>query len=279
MTTYVDFTVVVTAPDRLRLVFGAPMQINAALVNPASYALTTAAGAPVTITGILLEGNPVAPTEATVIASSLLTPGQLYTFRVTNPAVQSVALDSANPNHHDLAWQPEGRWTNIPWDSFAGGAPGGILTPPPGPRPPPHGMVFFSPAFDAPVPNSIIQVESVRTCTTAEDSYQIPADQETRAFYTFGGTPSFLNGPTSGLFIPQPQIRQGLQQRLSESLPLAVSSHGVGTLVETLDPTRVTRLNGLIWPLFDNVSASPFILADNLTPIPPGVTTTITLEA
>jgi hypothetical protein len=278
MTTYVDFTIVATTPDRLRLVFGAPMLLNAALANPASYALVTALGAPVSITGISLEGLPVAPTEITVTAGSLLNPGQLYAFSVTNPAVQSVFSDTANPNPHDFAWQPEGPWTSIPWDNFAKGAPGGILEPPPGP-PRSHGMVFFSPAFDEPVPNSIIQVDSVRTCTTAEDSYQIPPDQETRAFYTFGGTPSLLNANASGLFIPQPQIRQGIEQFLPEAMPHATSSHGIGTLVETLDSTRVTRLNGLIWPLFNNVSTTPFILAANLTPIPPGVTTVVTLEA
>lgn len=277
MTTYVDYTIVATAPDRLRLVFGAPMLLNVALANPASYALATALGAPVTITEISLEGQPAAPTEITVTAGSLLTPGQLYTFSVTDPAVQSGTALSANPNPHNAVWQPEGRWTNIPWDNFSQGVPGGILAPLPGP-PRPHGMVFFSPAFDAPVPNSIIQVDSVRTCTTAEDNYQIPPVQEIRAFCTFGGTPSYLNAPASGFFIPQPQIRQGLVDLQPEAMPLAVSSRGIGTLIETLDPTRVTRLNGLIWPLFDNVSASPFILAANLTPIPPGVTTVVTLE-
>ena len=75
-----------------------------------------------------------------------------------------------------------------------------------------------------------------------------------------------------------------------DAIPASVDSTCVATLVETLEAARTPRLNAVnysrthptpprlpIWPLFDGTSATPFTTAANLTPIPPGPTTVITL--
>jgi hypothetical protein len=73
------------------------------------------------------------------------------------------------------------------------------------------------------------------------------------------------------------QAKFALADFQQETLPQAVDGPADATLQETFDQSRVSLLNVDTWVLFDGVGTS-FATADNLAPIPPGITTNINLQ-
>lgn len=141
----------------------------------------------------------------------------------------------------------------------------------------PDGLVFFSPALvTGGAPLSSIQVDEVKTCTTAYDSYKFPQPIDPKPFYAFSPltNTSFLNDGGTALFTDFYRLgeaRHSLHDRPSDLMPAASDVGASIVLKEIWPPARAALLNNPAWTMFDNVGSPPpydFILADNLSPFP-----------
>jgi len=160
---------------------------------------------------------------------------------------------------------------------FTGLAQGGLLGSA-------KGQVFFSPALSSAAANSTIQVDTVDTCVRAYDTYVFPTLPDPSLLFTFPKNP----GPTTPvstlggavLWAPPNRLAEAsfaLEWQNEDTFESATDSRAIATLEEPLDATRISLLNNSYWRLYDGASPS-FITAANLTPIPPGPTTVITLQ-
>jgi len=163
-------------------------------------------------------------------------------------------------------------------EDFTGLVQGGLLGNAPG-------QVFFSPALVSPAANSTIQVDEVSACTFAYDTYTFPVLVDPPLLFTA----PIKSGPTTPVAMLGSAVLFAIPQRLGEATfaftwqntdtaNQATDSRAIATLAEPLDSTRVSFLNNTHWKLRDGTDP-PFITAANLTAIPPGPTTVITLEA
>ncbi len=162
-------------------------------------------------------------------------------------------------------------------EDFTGLVQGGLLGNAPG-------QVFFSPALVTSAANSTIQVDEVNVCAFAYDTYNFPVILDPPILFTAPINP----GPTHPTSLLGMTVLFARPERLgeatfsvawenSDTANQATSSRAIATLEEPLDATRVSLLNNVYWKLRNGVDP-PFITAANLTPIPPGPTTVITLE-
>jgi hypothetical protein len=149
------------------------------------------------------------------------------------------------------------------------------------------GLVYFSPALDAAMSGSAIQIDSVEVCTKAYDQYVFPQPPDPPALFTYGGpagTWGVLNSSNAvlwGAFPRLSEVRFEFEVRHEDAVPQAVDGPATATLTETFDPSYVAYLNNPGWALFDGVTSTTppmFICANNLAPIPPGSTTVIVLQ-
>jgi len=152
----------------------------------------------------------------------------------------------------------------------------------------PLGQVFFSPNLDSALPvspaSSTIQVDSVSVCTRAYDVYEIPEIPDPQPLMTYGATlpynSSVLNNPDDVVWATADRLglaHVNLTDRPEDTWGGATDGPADATLQETFDQSRVALLNVDDWVLYDGVG-TPFICADNLTPIPAGTTTNINLQ-
>jgi hypothetical protein len=143
----------------------------------------------------------------------------------------------------------------------------------------PDGLVFFSPALiPGGAPNSSIQVDEVKTCTTAYDTYSFPQPVDPQPLYTHGGglmaTPSASLLNTAALFVEfyrMAEAKHTLRDTSQDAYLPPVDISATMVLREMWPPARVALLNSTGWTLFDGLAPPPydFITADNLSPFPP----------
>lgn len=270
-----SFAAVAVAPATVRLLFGSPLTTNAALTTAGSYTITDLNGVPVPVLSARTEVL-THPTTVVLTLDSALTPTQGYQVTVDS-AVLTEAGAIVTPSTEPFMWIEPTKNFTFPIRDFAGEIRGGLL----GNH---NGLVFFSPALDAPVANSIIQVDTVDVCTTAYDTYTPPQLIDPSPLFTYSPQgPSSLLGPSAVLFARWNRLVEAqvnVSDLRADTLPLALSSGATGTLTETWDITKVSLLNSPGWKTFDNTSEPPlyFKTADNTAPIPAGATSVVVLE-
>lgn len=143
----------------------------------------------------------------------------------------------------------------------------------------PDGMVFFTPSLKpGGAPSSSIQVDEVKACTLAYDTYTFPQPIDPKPLMTYGAPdPGVLNGAALiADFYRMSEAKFNLDFQFEETVPPPVDIGATFTFTEeTFPPDRVSLLNNPSWVLFDNSGSPPypFITADNLTPIPTGSVT------
>lgn len=165
----------------------------------------------------------------------------------------------------------------------------------------PQGLVFFSPALNSSgAPLSSIQVDEVKACTEAHDTYRIPQAVSSKPLYTFGGsvtsTPEVTLLNSACLFTDfyrSGEARLNLSFRPQDLVPPPTDTTLGVILTEPLPPIRTSILNSAgwltlvnpmppigdfipednhlgVWAAFDASASSPypFITLDNLSPLP-----------
>jgi len=268
-----SFYAVATAKNRVRAVFSKPMLVNAALTDPAQYVLKDLSGARVAVTSVTPEQ--LSDVRSTVLHLGVdLQDERHYSLTLSNQLVDQ-DLGQVIPSIAAFQWVENVLRTQVPLAEFSGEVMDGLLGI--------HaGLVFFSPALDAPIANSIIQIEQVDVCTRAYDEYQIPQPIDPSVFLTHGAglvpTPrvSTLNTAEWVLWADFPGVLDArFELALSKPFEDTVAPP-VDTAATTLDETwpagRVAVLNSLEWKLFkaDGVAAS-------VTAVTAGVMTVIGL--
>jgi hypothetical protein len=136
----------------------------------------------------------------------------------------------------------------------------------------PNGLVFFTPSLTN-VSNSTIQVDDVKACTTAYDTYVFPPQGEPKpGLFTFASTSRIskigvdvlLGSPTKGVDI---EVRDLREENVSPVLDSDVSYR----LEETYPPERASLLNSPGWVLYKDpmeIGKFAFKTADNSSPMP-----------
>jgi hypothetical protein len=142
----------------------------------------------------------------------------------------------------------------------------------------PDGLVFFSPSLVlGGAPNSSIQVDDVKACTQAYDTYTFPQTLDPQPFYLYGGslvpTPTLSTLNSAVLFTNFYRLNEAkhnLSDSESDLIPPASDISATMLLTEIWPPARVSLLNNPAWATFDGVAAPPydFITADNLSAFP-----------
>jgi len=261
---------------KVQLTFAVPMVVNAALTTPANYTVRDLVGNLIPVDSVHTTGLlPISRVYLELGAD--LRAGGFYTVMV-HSSVRTYADIPVYPPTVVFQWAEMApptyeRPLTISTRDFSGEVSEGLLGQP-------LGQVFFSPALNSPIGDSVIQVDEVSVCTKAYDEYHFPELRDPPMLRTFsrGAPPSLLNEAT----IWTPAERQGLaRMNLADSeadtlLP-PISGPATSTMREPIDITRAAFLNDNRWQLFGG-TATVFITAENLTPIGPGPTIVRTLE-
>ena len=277
------YSAAATSSTRVRLVFTHAMLQNVALTDPASYSVTVAAtgGASVPILSVVAEQATDVVSVVLLLGASL-TSSQFYVSEILSPAVQTVEGFVPLPKTSVFQWVEDisvlSTGLTVSLSHFSGEVSGGLFGTP-------AGLVFFSPALNAPVANSVIQVDDVKVCTRAYDTYTFPTLPDPNPLYTYSGLP--LPAPTvlgsAVLWAPFPRLTEARFEvgpyREADTITPPVDTRVTATVAEPWDPAFVSLLNNIAWKQFDNAGTPPeyFITANNLAPIPPGPTSTIVL--
>lgn len=142
----------------------------------------------------------------------------------------------------------------------------------------PNGLVFFSPSLvTGGAPNSSIQIDDVKACTQAYDTYTFPQPSDPQPFFLHGGgvvpTPivSTLNSAVLFTnFYRFNEAKHKIHDRPKDTVPVLSDIGATIVLKEVWPPARVSLLNNPAWTTFDGVAGPPydFVLADNLSPFP-----------
>jgi hypothetical protein len=267
---------------KVQLVFSLEMEQNLAFSNISSYVLTDLNLNAIRIISTNIYG-PAPVQRLTLELASEMDPGGYYVLTILSPDVKTTTGVNLTPNYDMFQWgemQSPYRVSalNINIDRFSGEVSGGLLGQP-------LGQVFFSPALEAAIADSSIQIDSVSCCTRAYDVYTVPSLPDPFPLMTFGPEQTYssvLGGNTAGNVLWAPADRLGLAHvsladLREDTLPTAVDGPADAILQETFDQSRVSLLNVDDWVLFDGVGTS-FATADNLTPIPAGTTTNVNLQ-
>lgn len=261
-----------TTPTRVRLVFSSPMLMNAALTDPASYTVRDIQGSVLPI----LSAAPEQATHPRSVVLTLATPMRTTRWYETiiSGALQTEDLLTPQPTTSLFQFiQPQASF-NVDLDVFTGEVQGGLFGTP-------AGLVFFSPALQASIPNSIIQVDQVDCCTTAYDVYTPPAPLDPSPFFTWSGLGPHTTLGQAGitLWAPFPRLMEARFEltftgpSMVEPMPVPIDGSCSILMRETWAQAYVALLNNPAWKLWDNTSmvVPPlFICAANMAPIPPG---------
>jgi hypothetical protein len=274
---------------RVRLLFSATMQANAALSDPTSFYVEGLDGVPKPVIAVHLE-------QSTDVLSVILVFGQdlvdTQWYRViASLNVKTTGGLSLVPNTVMFQWNETVLELNLPLTWFTGEVQDELFGNP-------AGLVFFSPALEVPAANSVIQIDEVDVCTTAYDIYEPPVPVDPFPFYTWvpNGPQTTLGQAGVTLWAPFPRLVEAqfnVTLTPTDTVPPPVSESAHATMREPWDHSYVALLNSppfntavppqaiSYWGLFGTgPDASPitFITANNLGPIPPGPFTTILLR-
>lgn len=255
---------------RVRLVFSASMLVDAALTDTASYTVKTLGGVSVPVSAVTIEQSVFPRSLVLELGKSLFTTRN-YEVTLVGP-VQTVDLLTPVPSTSVFQYVEGTNTFEVALANFTGEVEGGIFGTP-------QGQVFFSPALQAPVANSAIQVDDVAVCVTAYDEYHFPVPVDPTPFYTWSvsGPHTVLKGTV--LWGPFPRLSEMRYEltfpatSMVEAMPPLFDGACSITMQETWEKDKVALLNNSAWKLFDNsgLLVPPlFICADNLAPIPAG---------
>lgn len=229
------------------MVFETPQTLS---TNPADYSVKTLAGTVAFVTEAVVEQN----NDVSVLLSLdyILQSRALYTVEVSGLSMVLFQY---------LAPTPE---VVVQVSSFTGEVSGGLYGTP-------AGLVLFSPALESAAASSSIQIDDVSTCTKAYDSYEFPAPKDPAPLMTWPGAGFLGSGVAWGTRYQLAEFSWSLTIQNEESVSAPVDSDAVATITEVLDPAYVAYLGNPYWVLFNGIG-NPFIVADNLMPIPSGTT-------
>ena len=268
------FVAVPVSDIKVRLLFSATsMLVNAALTAISSYAVSYLNGGSFPIVKVEVEGPPSSPVAVALTLGTVMPADVVLLATVCSPDVLTVDGYPITNSICDFRWIPKPWKVHVPFQNLSK----------PGTTPRLDGQVFFSPAYKVPAPRSAIQVTEVAVCTRAYDVYKVPDEPyapKVLATFKAGVTANALCvGVPFASFPKLTGASTNVYDYRLDSVSEAIDSRCIATLTETLDPTRVARLNGVRWPLFTPSTPTPFICAANLTPIGPGTTEVRTLES
>lgn len=266
-----SFTATLQGRRKIRLQFSEPMNFDARFTARGNYQLVGLDGIGIAITSIGQSGSD--NTRGEILLAEDLVPFEIYSLEIGSQ-VKTVTGRCMFPEDASLEWSERAaRRIRVEFDRFSGQAASG----PVGAR----GGVFFSPAFGASTPNSVIEIESVSVCTRAFDVYTVPAIPDPVPLFTFPGPSlgaSALLGAMGGVLRASAhrlgQAEMSLGDSRADALGIPVDAAPVGTLAEPIDITRASFLNDGRWRTEPGTGASlgPFRTADNLTSIGTGPT-------
>ena len=272
------FIAAAQAERKIQVLYLSPMMIDAEYVDASNYTISHIDGTTVPVATV----TAIDSTHGELLLGADLEAGGYYVLTISSD-VRTFDNQGLSPDANLFQWakiQPNP--IRIAFEQFSGEVTTGLLGQP-------AGQVFFSPALETAVANSIIQVDEVSVCTRAFDEYQIPDIPDPPILYTFpppesGGvfTGSLLNS-SAGLFATAERLglaRVNLSDLRTDTFQTAVDGPADATLVETIDITRASFLNDVRWETYPAATASigVFQTADNLTPIGPGPTANINLQ-
>lgn len=266
---------------KLRVTFAAQMNTGSEFVDPTNYTVTSLKGGtlPVLSVAEVLDGT---SRKAELILGAELERGVYYSLEI-DPAVSTVDGQGLSPSTSLFQWYTyvPGPLT-IPFRHFSERATGGLLGES-------ASQVFFSPAYDSPVANSVLQVEAIDLCTRAYDVYT-PPDTSSEVPFLYTYTPpsspeaSSIIGPGTVLWAPAEKVGQArifLADHREDIIPTVVDGPADAVLQETVDITKAGFLNDIRWETAPAATAplGVFTTAANLAPIGPGPTTNINLQS
>lgn len=272
------FFATATARRRVRLTFDVLMLNDVELGAFDNYLVSDISGDVVSIIGAEVE-SAAYPRSVVLLLGADLDPQQVYTAwlngHVRTATGSRIFPDTSLFQFNDNAIRSGWNALEIPLSAFSGEAQGGLYGQS-------GGLLFFSPALETAIANSIIQVDDAGVCARAYDEYHFPVPPDPTVQYTYG--PGHAEGiGMAALWAPFPRLGEArfeLVNRIVEPMPQAVDSRCIATYREPWDQNFVSLLNNTHWKLYDGGAQPPvyFITANNLGPIPPGPTVVVVLE-
>jgi hypothetical protein len=281
------FFAVATAATRVRVVFAATMLNDSNLSNPANYTITDFNGNAVFVISATPEQG-INPVSVVLVLSTALAETTSYVCTVSQNIHTSAGLTVLPPTSV-FQWVAGSNQFQVPLNAFSGEVPSLLSFTNFG------GLVYFSPALNTPTANSIIQVEEIDVCSTAYDTYVMPAPIDPLPLFTYGGgivptpnpDPYLLNQCV--LWAPFPrnfeaQIILGYTGETNQDIfepPVDTSCSVI--IKDQFAYGYVAFLNDPAYYLLPK-STPPepvppmFITANNLAPIPPGRETILVLR-
>jgi len=255
---------------KIAVVFTNEMADSSDLTSASNYTVTDLQGNVIPVVSVTAGVSPITRVELELGAP--LTPFNYYPITIST-AVETVDGRSLVPNRRMIQWTPrEFEWL-IDTSSFTGEVEGGLLGTP-------AGQIFFSPALEQAIAESIIEVDEAGVCTRAYDEYTIPQLEDPPPLHIWAPSPFPQTVIGDSLFTTaerQGLARTNVSDLQEDTYTPPTDGPADATLVE-VDETRIALLNNPNWVLFDNVSTS-FITADTISgPIPPVGTTNINLQ-
>jgi hypothetical protein len=269
---------VATSATRVRVVFGQVMLNDSNLSSSSSYTIEDLNGNPLSVVSATPE-QATNPQSVVLTLGSNLGESDFYVCTVSSAVHTTTGLGVLPPTSV-FQWLQGNNQFQVPLNVFTGEVSGGLFGTP-------DGLVFFSPSLNVAAPNSIIQVEEVDVCTTAYDTYVVPAPIDPTVLFTYGGgivpTPSpdpyLLNQCV--LWAPFPR---NFEAQIILGFTGAANQDGYDGAVDTSCSILmqqqwalgyVALLNDPAWYLLPKLSPLQsvppmFITAKNLSPIPPG---------
>lgn len=281
---------VATAVRRVRAVFSTVMLNDSNLSNPANYTITDFNGNAVFVLSATPEQNipPAGAMSVLLGLASNLGESDFYVCTVSSNIHTITGLEVLPPTSV-FQWLQGDNQVQIPLGLFTGEV--SQL----GPLTDFGGLVYFSPALNTPTLNSIIQVEEVDVCTTAYDTYVLPAPIDPPVLFTYGGSlvstpspdPYLLNQCV--LWAPFPRnfeakIELGFTGAANQDqVPVPDDTSCSVLIKQQFAPGSVALLNDPAYYLLPKNSPEQsvppmFITANNLAPIPPGPETILVLH-
>lgn len=263
----------------IRLVFTEEMLLNAAILDINSYLVTDIHGKPINVLSVRSEQGAANPLAVVLNIDTEMQAAEWYVVTVSQEVVSAASGLSLVPTVQKMQWVEPTLNSIIAIAKFSGEVKSGLLADH-------QGLVYFSPALDAAVSGSIIQIDSVSVCTKAYDEYTLPKPPDPPAFFTYSSSSAavgYLNSDTVlwGGFPRLSEAKFDFEVRPTDAMPAPVDSRAIATFAEQWDISYVALLNNSSWALYDGLTSlvpPTFICANNLGPIPPGPTTIVVLQ-
>lgn len=262
---------------KVMVTFVPTMLVDAELVTPSNYIVTKVDGTLLSVSAVNVVGTENRHVE--LILADTLENGHVYSVRLDS-AIQTAGNQPIFPDVDLFHWIRRDSPMRLDIADFSGEISSGLLGTP-------AGQVFFSPALEAAVADSVIQVDSVSLCTRAFDVYEFPSLPDPPTLFTWpppasAYADSLLNGEGRLAATAERlgQARIIVHDLREDTVAAPVDGPADATLVETIDITSGGFLNDARWETFPAATAGigAFTTAANLAPIGPGPTTNINLQ-